>query len=84
MFHDKAAGRMRDFKDIPDAAIRTITAPVLVVIGDEDVMRPEHAVDLYRLLSHARLGVLPGTDHVKVMTRADLLVPMVREFLDAL
>jgi hypothetical protein len=31
-----------------------------VIVGDADVMRPEHAVDLFRLLPHARLAVLPG------------------------
>jgi pimeloyl-ACP methyl ester carboxylesterase len=82
MFHDKAARRMRDFKDIPDAAIHTIQSPVLVLVGDADIIRPEHAVALSRLLPRARLGILPRTDHMKLMTRAELLVPMVREFLD--
>ena len=82
-FHDKAAQRMRDFKDIPDDAIRAISAPTLVVIGDADVVRPEHAVELVRLLPHARLAVLPGTDHMTMMTRTDWLVPMIGEFLDA-
>lgn len=35
---------MRDFKDIPADAIRGITAPTLVIVGDADVIRPEHAV----------------------------------------
>jgi hypothetical protein len=46
-------------------------------------MRPEHAVDLFRLLPHARLAVLPGTDHMALMTRSAWLAPMVSEFLDA-
>ena len=82
MFHDKAAQRMRDFKDIPADAIRGITAPTLVVIGDADVVRPEHAVETVRLLPHARLAVLPGTDHMHVTERAEWLVPMIAEFLD--
>ena len=82
-FHDKAAQRMRDFKDIPDDAIRSIAAPTLVMIGDADVVRPEHAVELTRLLPHARLAVLPGTDHMTMMTRTDWLVTMIGEFLDA-
>ena len=50
LFFYKAAERMRDFRDIPDASIRTIAAPTLVVCGDTDVVRPEHAVALTRLL----------------------------------
>jgi pimeloyl-ACP methyl ester carboxylesterase len=83
MFHDKAAQRMRDFKDIPADAIRSITAPTLVVIGDADVVRPEHAVETFRLLPHARLAVLPGTDHMHATTRTEWLVPMIDEFLNA-
>ena len=82
-FHDKAAQRMRDFADIPGETLRAITAPTLVVCGDADVVRPEHAVALTRLLPHARLAVLPGTDHAILDTRAEWLVPMIAEFLDA-
>ena len=82
-FFDKCVQRMREFKDIPDDAIRSIAAPTLVLVGDADVVRPEHAVETFRLLPHARLAVLPGTDHTKMMTRAAWLVPMVGEFLAA-
>jgi pimeloyl-ACP methyl ester carboxylesterase len=82
-FFDKCVQRMRNFKDIPGDAVRGIVAPTLVIVGDADVMRPEHAVEEFRLLPHARLAVFPGTDHMKVMTRAEWIVPMVNEFLDA-
>jgi len=83
MFHDKAAQRMRDFKDIPAGAIRDITAPALVIVGDADVIRPEHAVETFRLLRHARLAILPATDHMQVTARTEWLVPMIGRFLDA-
>jgi pimeloyl-ACP methyl ester carboxylesterase len=82
-FFDKCVERMQNFLDIPTEAIRGITAPALVIVGDADVMRPEHAVDLFRLLPHARLAVLPGTDHMAVTKRTPWLAPMVSEFLDA-
>jgi pimeloyl-ACP methyl ester carboxylesterase len=83
LMHDKAAQRMRDFRDIPSDIIRSINAPTLVVVGDADVIRPEHAVELFRPLAHAQLAVLPGTDHMQVTTRTDWLVPMIDRFLDA-
>jgi pimeloyl-ACP methyl ester carboxylesterase len=55
------ARRMLAFKDIPDASIKGIQAPTLVVVGDRDVIRPEHALELSRTLPHARLCILPGT-----------------------
>jgi pimeloyl-ACP methyl ester carboxylesterase len=59
--HDRDAKRMLGFRDIPDASIRGIQAPTLVVVGDRDVIRPEHALELSRTLPHARLCILPGT-----------------------
>jgi hypothetical protein len=43
-------------------------------------MRPEAAVELFRLLPHAQLAILPRTEHMEITTR---LVPMINEFLDA-
>jgi len=83
MFHDKAAQRMRDFADIPADAIRSVAAPALVVVGDSDVIRPEHAVETFRLLAHAQLAILPATDHMQVTARVEWLVPMIARFLDA-
>ena len=82
LFHDKAAQRMRTFKDIADDAVRAIAAPTLVLVGDADVVRPEHAVALFRLIPNARLAVLPGTDHAAIMTRTELLLPIIDRFLD--
>jgi pimeloyl-ACP methyl ester carboxylesterase len=59
--HDRDARRMLAFRDIPDDSIRSIQAPTLVVVGDRDVIRPEHALELSRILPHARLCILPGT-----------------------
>jgi pimeloyl-ACP methyl ester carboxylesterase len=59
--HDRDAKRMLAFKDVPDESIRAIQAPALVVVGDKDVVRPEHALALSRTLPHARLCILPGT-----------------------
>jgi pimeloyl-ACP methyl ester carboxylesterase len=80
---DKSVERMRNFKDIPDDAIRGIAAPTLLMAGDADVVRPEHAVELFRLLPHAQVALLPGTDHMTLMTRAEWIVPMVNAFLDS-
>jgi pimeloyl-ACP methyl ester carboxylesterase len=82
-FFDKCVERMRNFPDIPADAIRSVAAPTFVIVGDADVMRPEHAVELFRLLPHAQLAVLPGTDHMALMRRAAWLAPMITEFLDA-
>jgi pimeloyl-ACP methyl ester carboxylesterase len=58
--HDKDAARMRGFVDVPDAAVRGVGAPTLIIAGDRDIARLEHAIELSRLFPDARLLVLPS------------------------
>jgi pimeloyl-ACP methyl ester carboxylesterase len=57
---NRSSARMQRFRDIPDDAIESIGAPVLVMTGDQDIIRPEHAVALYRTLPNGSLCILPG------------------------
>jgi pimeloyl-ACP methyl ester carboxylesterase len=82
-FFDKSVRRMLEFKDWRPEEIRSIQAPTMVLIGDADIVRPEHGVEMFRLLPHARLAVLPLTDHMTLLKRTDWLVSMIEMFLDA-
>jgi len=90
--HDKDAERMRHFTDVPDADVRAIRAPTLILIGDRDIVKPEHAIELARLIPNARLMIVPGGhgDYLgeAVMTQRatrepELTAGFVEEFLDA-
>jgi pimeloyl-ACP methyl ester carboxylesterase len=82
-FFYKCRNRMRDFKDVPDKEIRAITASTFVLGSDRDVMLPEGAVALFRLLPHAQLAILPGITHMEITSKIDVLVPIIVEFLEA-
>lgn len=73
--------------------VRSIEAPVLLLVGDSDIVRPEHAVEMFRLLGGgvegdsaglpgSQLAILPGTTHTSIVGRGDWLVSMVEGFLD--
>jgi pimeloyl-ACP methyl ester carboxylesterase len=88
---DRDATRMRNFKDIPDTAIEAIQAPALVINGDADVVRAEHALELAHKLPHAKLAILPGGhgDYIGEIcapslksTIPALVVGMIEEFLE--
>jgi pimeloyl-ACP methyl ester carboxylesterase len=84
----------RQIQDIPAETIRGIKSPTLLIVGDSDLVRPEHAVEMFRLLGggvfgdtpaglpDSQLAVLPGTSHVTVVDRTELLIPIVNSFLD--
>ncbi len=90
--HDKDLARMQGFKDVPDDAVRSVRAPTLIVLGDRDIVTPEHALELTRLMSKARLLILPGGhgDYLgeAVMTQKptrypELTARLIEEFLDS-
>jgi pimeloyl-ACP methyl ester carboxylesterase len=83
----------------PQEDIRAIAAPTLIILGDSDGIRLEHAVEFFKLrgggvmgdlagLPESQLAVLPGTSHFAppgsaLLDRADWLLAMIPRFLDA-
>lgn len=52
--------RMQSFTDMRDDDLKGITCPALIIAGDKDMLTPEHAVEMYRLMPNAQLVILPG------------------------
>ncbi len=82
-FFAKSVQRMSDFRGWTSEEIQSIDAPTLVIIGDHDIVRPEHAVVMFRLLPDAQLAILPGTDHMTIVNRSGWLLSMIEPFLDS-
>lgn len=58
--YERDVARMKSFPDIPEDQMKSIKAPAFIIIGENDVTTPEHAREMQRLLSNARLAILPG------------------------
>ena len=81
-------------RDLSDEAIRSIKSPALLIVGDSDLVRPEHIVEMFQLLGggvfgdtpaglpNSQLAILPGTSHVSLVSRTELLIPIINSFLD--
>jgi len=92
VMHDKDVKRMLDFKDIPDEQLKSIKAPTLIIIGDRDLITPEHAIEMHRLIPNSELAILPGGhgEYIGEITtlrpgykESDFVaVPMIENFLD--
>jgi pimeloyl-ACP methyl ester carboxylesterase len=91
VMHDRDAKRMINFKDIPEEKIKSIEAPTLIIIGDKDIITPEHAIELHRQIANAELAIIPGGhgQYIGEITtispdfkESDLVVSMIEKFLD--
>lgn len=91
VMHDRDAKRMVNFKDISDEQLKAINAPTLIIIGDKDIITPEHAIELHRLIGNSALAIIPGghgeyIGEVTTITpdfkESELIVPMIEKFLN--
>jgi pimeloyl-ACP methyl ester carboxylesterase len=49
--------------DYATEALGKITAPTLVIAGDQDAITPEHTVALFRAIPNAQLCIVPNEQH---------------------
>jgi pimeloyl-ACP methyl ester carboxylesterase len=85
-------------QDISDEEMRSISAKTMVIVGDADGVKPEHALAMFKLrgggdqeaaasgvlqkVPAARLVILPAMSHIGLSGESEVLVPMVSAFLD--
>ncbi|HVX43822.1 MAG TPA: alpha/beta hydrolase [Mycobacteriales bacterium] len=79
-FMAKVGPAVHAFPGWTDDQLRALTAPTLLVIGDFDFVRPEHALRMQELIPDVQLAILPGTKHNDVTHRPEV-VPMIERFL---
>jgi pimeloyl-ACP methyl ester carboxylesterase len=77
----KFAEMARTQPDITDEELARITAPTLVLASDDDIMLLEHTIYIYRAIASSELAIIPGTSHVLVMEKPDLVNRVVLDFL---
>jgi len=58
---DKDRQRMLQFKDWRDEQLQSIQSPTFLILGDADVVTPEHAIKMSHLIPNSQLLILPGT-----------------------
>ena len=67
---------------IPVDDLARISAPTLVLVGDDDLSSLEHTVALFRAIPTAELAVVPGASHTVLREKPDLANRLVLDFLE--
>lgn len=82
--------RMQSFSDISEQQIMSIEVPCFIIIGDRDVVKMEHVVEMQGLIPNSRLAIIPGGhgDYIAELTTPQdnsiitATVSMINKFLD--
>lgn len=72
---------MLDQPQIDPKALGKITAPTLVLAGDQDLIKLEHTVEIYNAIPNANLAILPNSTHAVPLDDPELFNATVERFL---
>lgn len=78
----KLAKLMLEHPNISFSSLAKIHAPVLVMAGDKDVIRPEHTLKLFQSIPNSHLCILPGTTHGASWEKNDLFLNLLYDFFN--
>jgi len=78
---DKLLPVWRGDPGIGPAELERVTAPTLVLLGDEDCLTIEHAAAVQRALPDAQLAVVPGASHALPLEKPELTNRLILDFL---
>ena len=62
--------------------LASIKAPILILLGDHDFVRLEHAVEIAKLIPNAEFAVIPSASHFVLFSEQERVIPIVKHFLE--
>jgi pimeloyl-ACP methyl ester carboxylesterase len=74
-------GRIR-WEGFSKEELASIKAPMLILLGDHDFVRLEHAVEIIKLIPNAELAVIPSASHFVLFSEQERVIPIIKHFLE--
>jgi pimeloyl-ACP methyl ester carboxylesterase len=62
--------------------LASIKSPMLIMVGDRDFVRVEHAVETFRAIPTSELAVIPDAGHFALYSEPERVIPVVEHFLE--
>ena len=73
---------MLDYPNIPYSELSKIKAPVMIMSGDRDVIRPEHILKMFQSIPNSQLSILTGATHRDAWEKKDLFLRIMNDFFN--
>ena len=81
VFLAKTARLWREEPTLTAFDLERITAPTMVLVGDDDAMAWAHTIELHESIADSQLAVVPGTSHALTLEKPDLVNQLLVAFL---
>tara|TARA_B110000046_G_C12990082_1_gene397454 strand:- start:666 stop:1538 length:873 start_codon:yes stop_codon:yes gene_type:complete len=72
---------MDKYPNINNQELLNIESPVLIIAGDEDVIKLEHILEIYENIPKAQLFIMPGATHFMIRSEHEFLNQIANRFL---
>ena len=73
---------MLDYPNIPYSDLAKIKAPIMIMSGDRDMIRPEHILKMFQHIPNSQLCILPGATHGGAWAKKDLFLTIMNDFFN--
>ena len=77
---EKVAGIQ--WRGVSSEELASIKVPMLLMVGDRDFVRVEHALEAFRAIPGSELAVIPDAGHFALYSEPERVIPIVQHFLD--
>lgn len=74
-------GLLGEQPNIPTSDLSKIKAKVLIIAGDEDIIRSDHSLEIYENIPKAQLCIMPGETHFTPASNPQLFNEIAYKFL---
>ena len=81
---EKIKKMLEIWKSQPSMSVEDIVqiqCPVLIIVGDNDVITHEHTLSMYQSIPNSQLAVIPGATHQLPKEKTELFSTIVQDFL---
>jgi len=66
---------------VSEQKLQQIKVPVLIMQGDQDAIKIEHALEMHRLIKLSQFCVMPAASHFALLEKPDLIEKIIVDFL---
>lgn len=61
--------------------LKKIKCPTLIVAGDRDMIKPEHSIEMMRVIKKSQLAIIPGASHSLLKEKPGIANQIISNFL---
>lgn len=68
--------------NISEQELNSIKQPTLIIVGDRDMIKIQHTINMFENITNSRLFVVPDASHEVLHEKSDFIFPWIFDFME--